>query len=95
MQVENMLNIKFLGLNIDNHLNWNNTDQMIPNLSKACHAVRSMFHLGNITPITSVYFAYFHFLMVYRIICWGNLFKSGKIFTLQKKIVTIMVGEKP
>jgi len=35
--IEEMVNTKFLGLEIDNHLNWvNHVDQMIPKLSEAC-----------------------------------------------------------
>ena len=33
-------NTQFFGLQIDNHINWkNHTEQMIPKLSGACHAV--------------------------------------------------------
>jgi hypothetical protein len=35
--IEEKLNSKFLGLHLDNHLNWKgHTDQMIPKLSGAC-----------------------------------------------------------
>jgi len=36
-----MVNIKFLGLQIDNHLNWRkHTEQVIPKLRTACYAIR-------------------------------------------------------
>jgi hypothetical protein len=42
--IEEMINAKFLGLQIDNHLIWkNHTDQMIPNLSGACYTVKSIY----------------------------------------------------
>jgi hypothetical protein len=43
--------------------------------------------------LTSMY-AYFHSLMKYGIIFWGNSFDIKKVFTLQKKIVRIMMGVK-
>jgi hypothetical protein len=91
--IEETVKTKFLGLHIDNHLNWkNHIDQMIPKLSGACYTVRSMFHISNITTLKSIYFTYFHYIIKYGIIFWGNSSNSGKIFTLQKKIIRIMVG---
>jgi hypothetical protein len=71
--VEESVNTKFLGLRIDNNLNWkNHIDQLVPKLSGACYAVRSMLHISNIDTLKSIYFAYFHFLMKYGIILGGN-----------------------
>ena len=39
--IEEKINTKFLGLKIDNHINWkNSTEQMIVKLSAACYAFR-------------------------------------------------------
>jgi hypothetical protein len=38
--IEEGINTKFLGLQIDNHLNWK--------LSRACYAVRFMLHISTI-----------------------------------------------
>jgi hypothetical protein len=46
--IEEAVNTKFLGLQIDSHLNWkNHVDQLVPKLSGACYAVRSMLHISN------------------------------------------------
>jgi hypothetical protein len=45
--------------------------------------------------LISIYFTYFHSLMKNRIISKVNWSDSKKVFTLQKKIVRIMVGIKP
>jgi len=58
---------------------------MIPMLSGACYAVRSMVHISNINSLKSIYYAYFHSITKYGIIFWGNSSNSGKIFTVQKK----------
>jgi len=43
---EEAVNRKFLGLQIDNHLNWkNHIEQMFPWLSAACYAIMSMVTL--------------------------------------------------
>jgi len=39
------MNTKFLGLQIDNHINWKNqTEQIIPRLSGTCYAIRSIVY---------------------------------------------------
>jgi hypothetical protein len=46
--VEESVNTKFLGLQIDKHLNWkNHLSQLVHKLSGACYAVRSMLHISN------------------------------------------------
>jgi len=46
---EETMNTKFFGIQIDNHINWkNHIEQMIPMLSGACYAIRSMSHISNI-----------------------------------------------
>jgi hypothetical protein len=62
---------------------------MIPNLHGPHYSVRSM------APLKSIYFAYFHSTIKQGIIIWGNSSNSGKISTLQKKTVRIIVGTKP
>jgi hypothetical protein len=87
---------KFLGLQTDNHLTWkNHTDLMIPKLSTACYAIRSMSHISSTDTLKSIYFAYYHSIMKYGIIFWGNSPNSRMIFTLQKRTVTrIIAGVK-
>jgi hypothetical protein len=48
--IEESVQTKFLGLQIDNHLNWkNHIEQLIPKLSGACYAVRSLLHISTLT----------------------------------------------
>jgi hypothetical protein len=66
---EEVVNTKFLGIHLDNHLNWNNhNDQIIPKLSAACYAVRQMYHFVNQNTLKSICFAYFHSIVKYGII---------------------------
>jgi hypothetical protein len=42
------VNLKLLGIHIENHLNWkNHIDQIIPKLSAGCYIVRQMYHICN------------------------------------------------
>ena len=49
-----------------------------------------MVHISNINTIKSVCYPHVHSIIKYAIIFEGNSPNSGKIFTLQKKIVWIM-----
>ena len=84
---EEMVNTKFLGLPIDNNLNWkNHIEKMITNLSGACYAIRLIVH----NTLKSIYYAYFHSAIKYGRLDWCNSSNSEKIFILQKKIIRIM-----
>jgi hypothetical protein len=88
-----VVNTKFLGLQIDNHLNCkSHIEHMIPKLSAACYAVRSVVHISNSNTLKSIYWAYFHSITKYEIIFWGNSSNNKQIFTSQKKVLRIMVG---
>jgi hypothetical protein len=54
-EIKHVTNIKFLGLEIDQYLNWKtHTEQIIPRLSSACYAVRSMFHFSNLDTLKMI-----------------------------------------
>jgi hypothetical protein len=91
--IEETINTESLGLQLDNHLNWeDHTDQMVPKLIGAYYPVRSMFHISNMNTLKSIYFAYFHSVITYRIILGGKSSNSWKIFTLQKKVIRTIGG---
>jgi hypothetical protein len=54
-----------------------------------------MSHVSNTVTLKAMYFAYFHSIMKYGIIFWGNSSSSKNIFTLQKKVIRIIAGVKP
>jgi len=65
---------------------------MIPTLNGACYAIRLMIHISDMNMLKSIYCAHFHSIIKYWIIFLGNSSNSWKIFTLQKKIIIIMIG---
>ena len=93
---EEAVHLKFLGIQIDNHLNWkNHIGQIISKLSAACYMVKQIFHICNNDTLRSIYFAYFHTTASYGTILGGNSSYSKKIFTLQTRIIRIMVDAHP
>jgi hypothetical protein len=58
---------------------------MIPKLSEACYAVRSMFHNVNIDTLKSIYFTYFHSIMKHGIILGTNSSNNKRTFTYKRK----------
>jgi hypothetical protein len=66
-------NIKFLGIIIDSNLSWKkHIDDIIPKLNKACFAVRSVKPFMSLEVMRLIYLSYFHSVLSYGIIFWGN-----------------------
>jgi len=64
----------------------------IPKLSKACYVLRCIRPFMSLGALKSVYHSYFHSLLSYGIIFWGNSSYSLHIFRLQKKAFRIIMG---
>jgi hypothetical protein len=58
--------------------------------SSACYAIRSLRPFVSHESLRMIYFSYFHTVMSYGIIFWGNILYSNNIFKLQKKILRII-----
>jgi hypothetical protein len=56
--------------------------------------MRAVIPLMTIDTVKLVYFAYFHYVVSYGLIFWGNSTDSNKVFYIQKKIIRIMAGVK-
>ena len=66
-------NIKFLGLNIDSSLSWkDHIDQIMFKLGTACYVIRYVKHFMSQDTLRTIYFSYFHAILLYGIIFWGN-----------------------
>jgi len=83
-------------MHIDNHMNWkNHVEQILPKLSAACFSVRNLIHTVNPDILRMVFFEYFHSVLQYGIIFWGNSAHVHQIFKLQKRVVRVMCGVGP
>jgi len=88
-------NIRFLGLELDNNMKWkNHVAKILPKLSRACYEFRPMHSFSSLNTLKIIYFAYVHSVINYGIIFWENSSESNKIFLAQKKIVRIMTGSR-
>ena len=81
--IDEVKSTKFLGMHTDNHMNWkNHVEQILPKLSAACFSIRNLIHTLNPDILCTVYFAYFHSLLQYGIIFWGNSTQAHQVFKL-------------
>ena len=98
--------VKFLGVMVDK-LSWKQyTDTIIPKLNKACFIIRRLkLYLTNYT-LKMVYYAFFHSIMSYNLIFWGNSTNSNSTNStnntnsnstnskLKKQAIRIIMGAK-
>jgi hypothetical protein len=92
-EIRNSSYIKFLGVNITNSLSWkNHIDSLIPKLSSTCYAIRAIKPFVNQKALLMVYYAYFHSIICYGIIFWGNSSYAINVFYLQKWMIWIITG---
>jgi hypothetical protein len=81
------LNVKFLGIVIKSSCTWKaHIAQLLPKLCKACFLMRVIKPFMSTETLKIVYYSYFHSLMTYGIIFWGNSF-SMQIFRTQKRVI--------
>jgi hypothetical protein len=75
--------IKFLGIQIDNKLNWkSHVEYILPKLSSAIFVIRSLSYFMNLKTLRMVYFSYFRSIIKYRIVLWGNSTNNSRVFKL-------------
>jgi hypothetical protein len=95
--VEVVETIKFLGLQLDNHLTCKGyIDLLLHKLNTVGDLMRKLSYILSIKNLKSVYYAHCHSLVKYRIIYLGNTSDSQKAFVMQKKKkIRIIMGVGP
>ena len=87
-KIANVYNTEFLGLTLDNTLSWRtHIDTIIPKLSSARFALRVIKPFLSLDSLKMVYCSYFHFVMTYGLIFWGNSRHGNTISRLQKELL--------
>jgi len=85
--------IKFLGLTLDNSLSWKkHIDAIVSKLSAATFALSVVQVCLSLDPLKLIYYSYFHLVLTYGIIFWGNTHYSNAVFKMIKRIIRIIVG---
>jgi hypothetical protein len=78
---------------MNNTLSWNNhIDLIMKKLSNACYIITNAKIYMSVSSLKVIYYAFFHSVMSYGIIFWGNSWHSSIIFRIQKKAIRIMEG---
>jgi hypothetical protein len=87
--------LKILGLNINNTLTWKfHTETILPKLSSACFAMRSIKQFISQQMLKAIYYSHFHAIISYGLMFWGNSAHSARVFRMQKRIIRIMTGSR-
>jgi len=80
--------LNFLGLTLDFTLSWKqHIDAIIPKLNKACYIIRRLKLYLSTTVLKMVYHAFFHSVMSFDFIFWGNSTNSRRVFKLQSELL--------
>jgi len=84
---------KFLELTLENTLSWKiHIDTIIPKLSSATFAIRTLKPFLSQDSLRMIYYSYFHSIMTYGLIFWGNSHYSNTIFRMQKRTIRVIMG---
>jgi len=93
-KISNINSTTFLGLTVDSTLSWkDHIAKLTIKLNKACYAIRTIKPFMTFNILKSVYFSYFHSVMSYGIIFWGDSHLSTIVFKLQKRIIRIITNK--
>ena len=84
-EIECVQSFKFLGLIVDNRLNFNAFyDEFYKKISVAGYIVRKMSSFVRTCELKLLYYAYVHSLFLYGIIIWGTMISKSNIENLYK-----------
>jgi hypothetical protein len=77
--------IKFLGMYINDSMNWScHVECIMPKLSSACYIMRSIVSYVSFNTFKTIYYSYFNSIISYSLIFCGNSSHSLKIFRIKK-----------
>ena len=78
---------KFVGLTLDNSLSWiNNIEAIIPKMSAPTFARIIVQPFMSLDPLKLIYSSYFHSILTYRIIFWGNTHHSMQYLECEREL---------
>ena len=88
-----MSDIKFLGIHINDTINWKtHIECILPKLSMACYVMRIIKPFMSFESLKIVYHCIFNLVINYGLPLWGISPHCKHIFIMQKRIVRIMLG---
>lgn len=91
--IEQVNTTRFLGVNIDNKLNWDiHTENLSKKLCSICFAFYRLRNIANVEVMLSFYHAEFLSRVRYGLLFWGSSRHFNRIFVIQKKVLRNIVG---
>jgi len=66
--------------------------RLLHKLSTVCFVVRKLPHIFDRGAVKSAYLAYFHSLIRYTIIFYGNSTNGNTVLLLRKRFIRVMMG---
>jgi len=63
-------------------------NKIIPTFRSACYVIRSVYLLFDVSTFKTIYYAFFHSVMEYGIIFWGNSSFTKKVLQIQHPLQT-------
>ncbi|KAG8327444.1 hypothetical protein J6590_108236 [Homalodisca vitripennis] len=89
--IESITEIKILGIIVDNKLTWTpQIESMCTKLAKVIYLLKSLSSMLPLQYLRIVYFAFFHSVICYGVLLWGNSSHVNNILLLQKKAIRIV-----
>lgn len=94
--LEEVDSIKFLGVHIDQSLNWKkHVEVTCSKLAKSAYALHKLRQTVNVETVLLAYHALVASKLRYGVIFWGNSTDRDSIFKSQKRCIRAMFGLKP
>lgn len=89
--IESVENLSFLGLQIDQQLNWKaHIHGLTQKIARSCYALRIIVDAVGVDAALSAYHAFVQARVRYGIIFWGNSVETNRVFILQKKCLRVI-----
>lgn len=90
-KIEQVTSTNFLGITIDNNLNWkSHIEKINKTLSKTCYAISILSRITSTEVAKSAYYGNIYPFLTYGVIFWGNSANVQSTFILQKKCLRII-----
>lgn len=95
-KIEEVAHTKFLGIIIDENLNWKeHVDYISKRINKFVYALQQVKNITSLKTAIMTYHAYIESLLRYGLVIWGNSTDMIRAFIAQKKCIRAMYGMHP
>lgn len=93
VQLQKLNHVKFLGMNIDENLNWKaHCESVSKILNSVCYMLRNLKRVLSIEQLLSVYNAQVSSRLRYGVTLWGTSSAAAGVFLTQKRLVRCIAG---